>query len=160
MTAPNDWRLQRLEQDDEAMLGELRAPDGKHVCYTLENRWRNNQRRVSCIPAGRYRLVLRTHGGWNQRLAGFYPDIHEGALELSGVPNRDAILIHPGNFHGDTQGCILPGRTRTVHGGHFAVLQSGDAYRAIYPPLAAHARAGGYLHVLDPRDISHSGTAV
>lgn len=160
MTAPVDWRLQRLEQDDEAMLGALSGPDGGHACYTLENRWRNNQRRVSCIPAGRYRLVLRTHGGWNQRLAGRYPDIHEGALELSGVPNRDAILIHPGNFHGDTQGCVLPGRTRTERGGHFAVLQSSDAYRAIYPALAVHAQAGGFIHVLDPRNISHGGTAV
>ena len=36
----------------------------KHLCDALEPPWKNNERNVSCIPVGTYKLRLRPWGGW------------------------------------------------------------------------------------------------
>lgn len=156
-----EWMLWRLEQDAHATLGELRDPKGNRLCWTLENRWRNNERKVSRIPAGRYKVILRPFGGWHERLAKRFPAIHRGAIELEGVPGRSAILIHPGNFHTETEGCILPGQIK-MRGpdDSLAVGQSGPAYVAIYPRLADLAGAGGFIRVRDELSKTHGGTAL
>ncbi|MGY6663352.1 MAG: DUF5675 family protein [Glycocaulis sp.] len=157
-----EWTLQRLEQDAHATLGELRDPQGNRLCWTLENRWRNNERRVSRIPAGRYRVIFQpVLGGWHARLAARFPAIHHRPIELADVPGRSAILIHPGNFHTDTLGCILPGQIK-MRGpdDSLAVGQSGAAYVAIYPRLADLANAGGFIRVRDELSKTHGGTAI
>lgn len=70
---------------------------GTQVCHTIELPWRNNRRMISCVPEGRYRLIRRTHFK------------HGDQLAVAGVPGREAILIHPGNFAlTELQGCIAP----------------------------------------------------
>lgn len=64
---------------------------------TAEEDWRGNVPLVSCIPAGRY-LCKR-----------FSSLKHGETFEVTGVPNRSAILIHSGNTEEDTEGCILLG---------------------------------------------------
>lgn len=70
-------------------------------CPTLELPWRNNEPFHSCIPdtpgMDSYTLKLR----WSKT--------HKQHFAVSGVPGRTDILIHPGNFFHDTEGCILPG---------------------------------------------------
>lgn len=71
--------------------------NGQRICYTIELPWRNNQRMISCIPEGRYRLVKR----YSQR---FKHHIH-----LQHVPGRTFILFHPFNHAmNEAQGCIAP----------------------------------------------------
>lgn len=67
------------------------------TCKTLELSWRNNERRRSCIPTGKYKITP------NQSPT-FGP-----TFRLHDVPNRSDILIHTGNFHTNTLGCILVG---------------------------------------------------
>ena len=69
-------------------------------CFTLELPWRNNERRVSCIPAGRYKMVHRT----SQRFG------HH--LHILDIENRSLILIHQANFVRQLEGCIAVGRER------------------------------------------------
>jgi len=69
----------------------------KYQCYTLELPWKNNTRRESCIPDGRYLLHHRTNEKFGAHLS------------VTPVPNRDGILIHPGNYTSQILGCILPG---------------------------------------------------
>lgn len=65
--------------------------------FTLELPWKDNERQVSCIPPGKYRLK-------------HFNSVKFGhCLELQQVPGRDAILIHAGNYNRDTHGCILIG---------------------------------------------------
>lgn len=71
--------------------------DGAPLCFLLEEAWRNNQRRVSCIPEGDY--ICRRH-----KSAKFGE-----CWEICGVPGRSAILIHAGNTTADTEGCPLTG---------------------------------------------------
>jgi hypothetical protein len=77
----------------------LSKPDGTEPwkAYILEDDWRGNHRRVSCIPAGRYRALLV------QRPR------HGQVYELQDVPDRSAILIHAGNTEEDTEGCLIVG---------------------------------------------------
>lgn len=88
--------LWRGKENAHGTFGTLTRA-GKHLCYTLEEPDRNNERRVSCIPEGRYYCV--PHSG-----ARF-----KNVWRLLNVPGRDAILIHAGNTIADTEGCILVG---------------------------------------------------
>ncbi|MGK9124586.1 hypothetical protein KXS16_04995 [Olivibacter jilunii] len=83
----------------------LLSYEGKPVCKTIELPWRNNKKRVSCIPAGTYRLIRRMH------------QKHGDQLAIPNVPGREAILIHPANFAlSELQGCIAPVSEHTGYG--------------------------------------------
>lgn len=155
------FTLKRLREDKHKLstLGALFDDEGRELCLTLENGWQQNKRQVSRIPAGVYRLSIRKFGGWHERLSKRFPAMHAGAIELADVPGRSAILIHPGNWHRDTLGCILPGKESGFAGdGAYAVLQSNDAYREIYPGLLAAALKGESLEVLNEPSRTHAGT--
>lgn len=92
--------LTRYADNGRATLGLLKV--GNTVLYTLEDAWRDNQRNVSCIPAGTYHCV--PHGWENKTWATV-----KRSYELTHVPGRTGILIHAGNTDADTQGCILVG---------------------------------------------------
>lgn len=95
--------LLRTSDAPDGVFGVLDLYDsaGEHAAryYTAEEEWLENQRNVSCIPAGIYtcrRTLYHKHG-------------YE-TFEVEGVTGRDRILIHPGNTEEDTAGCILLGR--------------------------------------------------
>jgi hypothetical protein len=161
------FTLRRLSEDHRATLGELLDADGKHLCHVLENRWLGNKPRVSCIPPGIYPLRLRKEGGWNKRLAERFPNIHKGAIEIADVPGRSFILIHPGNSHADTLGCVLPGvagewPTDNRQPGEpptmRVVTKSALAYQRVYPALLAAANWNQSIQVLDLSHRSRAGT--
>jgi len=77
--------------------------NGTLVCYTIELPWLENQRRISCIPEGKYVLQKR-----------FSPKF-KWHIHLQNVPGRDFILIHPANdATKELLGCIAP---VTIHAG-------------------------------------------
>jgi len=86
---------------DKSTIGELFI-NGERFCDTLENPWLDNQRNISCIPAGEYPVRLRY-----PRESATREYLH---LLVQDVPNRDYILFHRGNFPKDTSGCILVGQ--------------------------------------------------
>lgn len=98
--------LTRFAETRDGTLGRL----GKWC--VLEEPWRQNMPRISCIPTGVFpcRRSLYHKGG--------YP-----AFEIV-VPDRSRILIHAGNTLVDTEGCPLIGKEFGVLGGKIAVLQS------------------------------------
>lgn len=70
---------------------------GKEICKTIELPWKENQRRISCVPEGTYRIRKR-----------FSPKF-KWHLEVISVKNRDLILFHPANDAlKDLNGCIAP----------------------------------------------------
>lgn len=94
--------LRRFACTDKETLGWLYVMDSKDtlgVFSTLERPDLNNQRNISCIPTGRY---LCTRRNPTQKF-------NYEHLLVNGVPNRDAILFHIGNYVTDSQGCILVG---------------------------------------------------
>ena len=91
--------LTRTKQDTNT-LGQLDVFDGDELIdtvYTLELPWKDNERRVSCIPIGTYTLKLHTSPKFGR------------CYWVKDVPNRDAILIHPANYTRQLLGCIAVG---------------------------------------------------
>jgi hypothetical protein len=73
-------------------------------CQTLELPYLDNQRSISCIPKGEYKVRLRTAKESSSR-----DYLH---LLVQDVKGRSYILVHIGNFPKDTKGCILVGQSR------------------------------------------------
>lgn len=92
--------LTRLRETDESTLGVFDLyRDNEHAEFaTLELLWRNNAENISRIPAGHY--VMRWL--WSAKHDCF-------CWHIIGVPQRDNIECHVGNFPRDTLGCVLLG---------------------------------------------------
>ena len=88
---------------EKSTIGKLFI-NGESFCDTLENPWIDNQRSISCIPEGNYKVRLRL-----ARESATRDYLH---LLVQDVPNRDYILFHRGNTAKDTSGCILVGNGR------------------------------------------------
>jgi hypothetical protein len=86
---------------DKSTIGELFL-NGERFCDTLELPWRDNQKSISCIPAGEYKVRLRY-----PRESATREYLH---LLVQEVKDRSYILFHRGNSAKDTRGCILVGQ--------------------------------------------------
>ena len=89
--------LVSTQVDEHAVMGIFTIESIRFKAFTLELPSRENQRRISCIPSGRYYCALV-----NSPRFGRVYGIHD-------VPGRDHILIHAGNTVAHTEGCILLG---------------------------------------------------
>lgn len=95
-----DVVLKRTDENEKQTLGEMTLThecETVFTCKTLELPWRNNEKTVSCIPKGTYKVTKHTSPTFGKC---FY--VHD-------VPGRSQILIHRGNYVRDTKGCIIPG---------------------------------------------------
>lgn len=127
--------LQRLSHDSDSTIGALRV-NGVDECYTVEDQPRKEKvQGETRIPAGVYKLKLRTVGGFHERmLAKYGPVFHKGMLWLQDVPGFQFILIHTGNTDKDTEGCIIVGQTVNPNGrGGGTLSNSRVAYDRLYP---------------------------
>lgn len=88
-------KLRRFESGEKQTLGMMEIAGRK--IYTLELAWKNNQKKVSCIPVGDYHVVKRVSEKYGNH------------FHVTDVFNRDFILIHHGNYYTDILGCILVG---------------------------------------------------
>ena len=80
----------------EGTNGKLEC-EGRLICNTIELPWRNNERRVSCIPEGEYFIEKR------------YSLKFKWHLHVLDVENRSLILFHPANNAlKELNGCIAP----------------------------------------------------
>ena len=109
--------------------------DDKFECYTLEDEYRSVKVfGKTRIPDGKYKLELRTVGGFHNRYLKRYGNkFHKGMLWVTDVPNFKYILIHIGNDDDDTAGCLLVGSTANKDRGFIGA--SGKAYLDLYPEV-------------------------
>lgn len=94
--------LRRLNMDGKLPTrGYLELLEDERVTltlHTLELPWRGNRRNESCVPIGVYSLKWTYSPGFRRR-----------TWELTDVPGRDGIRIHPANYIRELRGCIAPG---------------------------------------------------
>lgn len=102
--------IKRLSDDGRQTLGTGTLYDCDNKVFefvTLEPPWRNNEKQVSCIPAGIYKVIPRKSPKYGNH------------YHVQDVLLRDYILIHFGNYmasnnpktgHPDSTGCILVGK--------------------------------------------------
>jgi hypothetical protein len=121
---PDLIKLNRIGSTPWGTLGKLELPGGWSCC-TMEPRWEHNARGVSCIPSGVYRLEKRTSPIVDKTTGGIF---HQG-WEIDGVPGRDLIMIHPGNWATDSNGCVLVGRSHEIIAGLPGVSSSRVAFQ-------------------------------
>lgn len=112
--------LERKNTDDQQTTGKLFVYDKEGAllfsCRTMELPWKNNQRRISCIPAGVYRAIKHHSPKFGN------------SFWLQEVPGRSEILIHKGNYKHDTLGCILPGKNLSdINGDGYQDVTSSKA---------------------------------
>lgn len=125
-------RLDRMGSTPWGTFGTLRLPDGT-AFPSVEPHWEYNARGKSCIPAGEYLMALRA-SPIVARTSG--KEFHAG-WEIAGVPDRSLIMIHPGNWASDSNGCVLVGRAHTVINGTPGVSASRAAFKDLMHRLAA-----------------------
>ena len=112
MTKEFKITLFRFKQDKNATLGRFIHKNLK-ICCTLEPPWRHNQRdnpktaknEASCIPEGVYKCIYYSSAK--------YPEV----WEITGVPGREAVLIHNGNYAIQSKACVLVGDRHTEYKG-------------------------------------------
>jgi|SRR5690625_3420359 len=98
-------------------------------CKTLELPWRDNKRNTSRIPTGTYSAIRHISPNFGK------------SIWIRGVLNRSEILIHVGNFVGNTNpntgrsdsiGCVLVGKRLRKVGKHKNLTDSRTTINKIY----------------------------
>lgn len=99
--------LKRTDRHATRTFGELLGPDGKRLCYVLEDAVRQIEGKpvaswkvhgATAIPTGRYRITLENS-----------PRFGADTITVNGVPGFTGVRMHAGNTEGDTEGCPLLG---------------------------------------------------
>lgn len=123
---------------EKSTIGKLYI-DGGYYCRTLEDKVRGeDEPKVygqTAIPAGTYRVTLRTTGTTHEAYLKRFPELHKGTLWIRDIPGYEYVLIHCGNKPEDTLGCILVGVVYDI-GKPNQIFNSELAYRRVYPVIA------------------------
>ena len=109
--------LVRMDSTSQGTPGLLTF--GTQAVRTLELPWQENQRGISCIPVGAYKLLWAR----SPKMGMCY--------HVLDVPGRSNVLIHAANFAGDVrygyvtelQGCIAPCMRIGIMKNHESVMQ-------------------------------------
>ena len=87
--------LQRLYRD--TWTDGLIFINGVLLCRSIELRWANNERNISCVPEGVYPVAIIQHPKFGE------------CLQINGVKGRSGILVHVANDAlKELRGCIAP----------------------------------------------------
>ena len=106
---------------DNCTIGNLYFR-GERICNTVERPWLNNKKNVSCIPAGDYDLQPYSSSRFTDCYSLTCVSLGVG---LTDKFQRNHILIHPGHFPDDVEGCIAPGMK--LHASEWGVSSSRHA---------------------------------
>lgn len=137
------FTLKRIAQTADGTFGVLLHKDVPFA-LTLERPWRNNAARVSCIPAGTYKISLCSRSADY----GFKPSPRFGDVyQILNVAGRSKVLIHAGNTIDDTEGCVLLGECFAPINGRPGIALSKDALKEFM------TKAGGEEHTLVVREV-------
>ena len=161
-------RVSSQKDSTSGLLFEVNNGKRTFLCYTLED----EQRDVKVwgetrIPAGTYKLGLRTEGGFHNRyLSRYGADFHKGMIWVLDVPGFEWILWHSGNTDENTAGCLLLGNTQTSNlvAKDGFIGNSRDAYKLVYPRVLAAIESGLDVEVEyidydgDVKNISNKST--
>lgn len=116
--------LIRIESGLSGTFGVVRI-NGEAFCVSLELPWKDNQKNISCIPAGTYTCKRRYSAKHKTYLYG-----------VQNVPGRGDIEIHVGNTIADILGCILLGQSYGTYKGKRCILSSGGAITEFMDKMA------------------------
>lgn len=117
--------IERYPSGEKQTIGHLYVlnehKETVYDCHTLELPWKENKKRISCIPKGVNTVVKR----WSKK--------YKWHFHITDVEGRSWILIHIGNFYTEILGCILIGtELEEINGdGIMDVKHSGTAMKEL-----------------------------
>jgi hypothetical protein len=129
-------KIVRTWGDKNQTLGSCTVHDESNKilfsAVSLERGWRDNQNNISCVPLGRYILVLE----WSNR---FKTDL----WEIKNVPNRSECKFHSANYWFQLNGCIALGQSlKDINkDGYNDVTSSVNTMKAFHNVLKGEKRA-------------------
>lgn len=98
-------RIKNYKHSDKQTIGNAYAFNENngvgYTCRTLELPWKDNERRVSCIPEGEYEVIKHISPKFGE------------CFWIQDVPNRSEILIHVSNYVRELLGCVAVGKSHT-----------------------------------------------
>lgn len=107
-------RIKNYKHSDKQTIGNAYAFNENngvgYTCRTLELPWKDNERRVSCIPEGEYEVIKHISPKFGE------------CFWIQDVPDRSEVLIHQANYAGsinprtgksDLLGCVAVGKSHT-----------------------------------------------
>ncbi len=98
-----DLTLTRKQFRPDGIFGEMKDADGKFSCATLEHAYFDSRSSWSPkVPVGTFICVRGMHHLF--KVAKQFE-----TFEITGVEGHTNLLIHPGNYDNDSEGCILVG---------------------------------------------------
>lgn len=123
----------------DTTLSLLTIDGSSYQCFIIEDPIRPKKiKHLTCIPAGRYRIVRRLASRFLDGEKGYKTRFgHIFVPELVGVPGFSDILIHIGNTNKDTSGCLLPNYQVNFFSGTILGSRSTDAYKDLYHLILA-----------------------
>jgi hypothetical protein len=151
--------VDRYLSDNDATLSKISIDDA-FECYGLEDEYREVKKfGETRIPAGTYKVGIRTEGRFHNKYKNDFRDMHKGMLHVLDVPGFEYILIHVGNYEHNTDGCLLVGTSRVETPGKMMVGSSVAAYKKFYPKVIDAALAGDLTITYIDNDGAGSATA-
>lgn len=124
--------LERWGFGPSSTVGSLYVPGLRH-CYILEDQVRDGLKvpGETAISYGEYSLVRHQSSRFGREM-----------VRLEDVPGFTGILLHPGNTHEDTEGCLLTGEEAIINGEDFEVRRSRDAYDRVVESIRQWLKDG------------------
>lgn len=121
--------LKRVKFFPDCTIGKLFLIDNTplFLCYTLEDVVRPEGVKVygqTAIPYGEYAIIL----DYSPRFKTILPRILKP--DLKELDNFKGVRIHTGNYHTDTEGCILVGEW---NGRDNFIVKSKDTFLKVFP---------------------------
>jgi hypothetical protein len=126
----------RKQQDQNQTLGFHTVEDQNglplYAGLLLERGWRDNQKRISCVPIGEYELVWEYSNRFKCYL-----------WEVKGVENRTETKFHTFNFWFQSNGCYGPGRTlKDINkDGYYDITASKSSLAAFHKAMGGQKKA-------------------
>jgi len=141
--------VKRFADNSHTTLGLLFIND-IFQCFTVEDTERTIKiQNKARIPNGVYKIALRKEGEFHAKYLTKYGSMHKGMLCIFNKANWKLenqgmsfqyILIHTGNTHDHTAGCLLV--NDAISNATFTGSSSVDAYKELYPIVAEAIERG------------------
>lgn len=117
--------LKRLEYLHDGIFGHILDDNGNKLFSTLEHAYDSGNGTgsyVPKIPNGSYTCVRGRH-----QLE--HSPSPFTTFEITGVPNHTKILLHPGDYNKDSDGCVLLGLDDIENNGQHMLISSRVAFQ-------------------------------
>ena len=116
-----DVTLGKIEHTTD---GEIISP----VLWTVEREWKFNRRFISCVPPGLYTLVPHNGARFKNTFALTSESnrVYHTQAETERESDRYAIVLHPGSWGDNFQGCVGAGYDRIGDGNRWGVGRTVD----------------------------------